>query len=1185
MPEASANQENPLFVPSQKIIPSKLYDYARPLEVNSSVSNKGKGQLQISVKFPEEFPIISTEEGRSKRIQFAANHQYLLTDETGKTPVPYYTLNIVVPKDARNFRISDIKTKEIQKTIDQPLTVEQARKRGKPAKRKKEQASLPKVKILGTSQFRDITFLKVQVFPIDYNPSNQLITQTQGMQFDLKFQTRLRDNTVTIKDPENNIFHKIYQSHFLNYKWKKDKTFPKGKGKPKTQGEYRILTSQQILDPAYDTNTQFFPDYLVIRSQAFIDSGSFNDWLAYRTSGQGGGHTVGVISLNDLYNAYSSGTNQERIKNCINFLYQNWRQTTNTADLDFLMLIGDADFGYEAQSWFMPTWDSNDEITGIAGDNKYGCLEGEDGVPELLIGRLPVKDETELSIIINKTLSFENNPPEGENHYGTRHLFLGGSDEALHPSTNGARYALLENYQESEEYNNIEIYNNNYPYFTFANNDLHILDLINNHGALTISYNGDGGEEDGWKPENIDPDSLSNHDKLAALVISASSRTARFDWPEDNSFGENWIKESNGGAIAFWGPSRTITTNPSFFADEEILKGIYENGATTLGAAAFHATLRFAMTSNCDDHYRYNLLGDPAINIANYLGLSSKPEVKVLFSPDMTQHPIYGENIPLNISIKNAGLGTLPPYTFQGFYYDYSGDIPLSDEIHISPNLMAGQTYTVKEDWEFQEKFWEHFRVDTQIDIPVNEWVDELSEFNNNDSSNVYFSVQYPMHFNPDNTTGIEIGSYEHPYTKLTYPSPNFWTKGMNKIINAREPGLRVIIYFFPGIYGESEPDNFGLKYMSLIGEGEPGSVVIENDSFYCTGRLEFNNLTFNAPYNVPISTEDTLSVKNCIFYGNDTGVQIQNTWSFYNDGYSSDIINNIFFDNTNAIKIIDDKIDVQFINNVVYDNSRFASISGGDDPSNSLNIKNNIIRENTYTTMNPGQMEVQNNFNNTDIPYLLETGTNNVDDDAQFVDPINRNFHLMPTSPCINAGDPDPMYDDIDGSRNDMGAYGGPNTLAPIKITSPTDQEVLSFPQGDPITFDVTWQTNNIDPEDLLRIFIYTINPAAPDSGGGGKSFKKKSKILSRDNGQKQSPSNGRTEVESAYLPDMTVFLNETVSNIGSFTVSPDILQNGQYFLQINKIDNPSIRDQILFKIENNRSDSKKPTNTLEIY
>src|SRR6185436_6056829 len=36
--------------------------------------------------------------------------------------------------------------------------------------------------------------------------------------------------------------------------------------------------------------------------------------------------------------------------------------------------------------------------------------------------------------------------------------------------------------------------------------------------------------------------------------------------------------------------------------------------------------------------------------------------------------------------------------------------------------------------------------------------------------------------------------------------------------------------------------------------------------------------------------------------------------------------------------------------------------------------------------------------------------------------------FSLSFSSPCINAGDPNPLYNDLDGTRNDMGAFGGPS-------------------------------------------------------------------------------------------------------------------------------------------------------------
>jgi len=49
--------------------------------------------------------------------------------------------------------------------------------------------------------------------------------------------------------------------------------------------------------------------------------------------------------------------------------------------------------------------------------------------------------------------------------------------------------------------------------------------------------------------------------------------------------------------------------------------------------------------------------------------------------------------------------------------------------------------------------------------------------------------------------------------------------------------------------------------------------------------------------------------------------------------------------------------------------------------------------------------------------------GTGNIDSDPLFADTL---FHLGPGSPCIDAGHPSPTCNDSDGTRNDMGVYGG---------------------------------------------------------------------------------------------------------------------------------------------------------------
>jgi len=71
-------------------------------------------------------------------------------------------------------------------------------------------------------------------------------------------------------------------------------------------------------------------------------------------------------------------------------------------------------------------------------------------------------------------------------------------------------------------------------------------------------------------------------------------------------------------------------------------------------------------------------------------------------------------------------------------------------------------------------------------------------------------------------------------------------------------------------------------------------------------------------------------------------------------------------------------------------------------------------------------------------------TGEGNIDEDPLFEDPTYGDFHLTEYSPCIDAGNPDPVYYDPEDPTNpsyalypamgtiinDMGAYGGPNAI-----------------------------------------------------------------------------------------------------------------------------------------------------------
>lgn len=53
-------------------------------------------------------------------------------------------------------------------------------------------------------------------------------------------------------------------------------------------------------------------------------------------------------------------------------------------------------------------------------------------------------------------------------------------------------------------------------------------------------------------------------------------------------------------------------------------------------------------------------------------------------------------------------------------------------------------------------------------------------------------------------------------------------------------------------------------------------------------------------------------------------------------------------------------------------------------------------------------------------------TGTGNISADPQWENPAGDDYLLTNGSPCVDAGSPDAKYNDPDGTRNDMGIYGG---------------------------------------------------------------------------------------------------------------------------------------------------------------
>jgi hypothetical protein len=81
---------------------------------------------------------------------------------------------------------------------------------------------------------------------------------------------------------------------------------------------------------------------------------------------------------------------------------------------------------------------------------------------------------------------------------------------------------------------------------------------------------------------------------------------------------------------------------------------------------------------------------------------------------------------------------------------------------------------------------------------------------------------------------------------------------------------------------------------------------------------------------------------------------------------------------------------------------------------------------------------------------FLVDSLQSNVYADPMFVDPWNGDLHLQKNSPCIDAGAPWVL--DVDGTRSDIGAFGGPDGEFYI---------YQDYPPQQPQKFDA-WRSND---------------------------------------------------------------------------------------------------------------------------
>ena len=193
-------------------------------------------------------------------------------------------------------------------------------------------------------------------------------------------------------------------------------------------------------------------------------------------------------------------------------------------------------------------------------------------------------------------------------------------------------------------------------------------------------------------------------------------------------------------------------------------------------------------------------------------------------------------------------------------------------------------------------------------------------------------------------------------------------------------------------------------------------------------------------------------------------------TGVYLNDYASLKITNCIIAGNgEKGIHLENDISQAEIINCVISRNSTYGiwkdeHYGYGSGP---VAIINCIISRNTDCGIRSGgtlSIDYNDVWANSGGDYCsCSAGSNDISENPLFIHPDTGDFRLQENSPCKNTGRPIAVDLDPDGTRNDMGAYGGPGASSFCQypdcgpVVTSISVSPLSVPQGDSITIQAT--------------------------------------------------------------------------------------------------------------------------------
>ena len=349
-------------------------------------------------------------------------------------------------------------------------------------------------------------------------------------------------------------------------------------------------------------------DLLIISHRNFM---SLPNLAALVSQRQSQGFTVRILDIEDVFDEFSYGSHTPQA--LIDFLSR--ARSTWTKAPSYLLLLGDAsydprNYSGAGNSDLVPTKLIDTGVAGTssaletASDDALADFDS-DGIPEIAIGRLPVRTAAEANLVLSKIVNFSPaNVPQTA-------VMVADTQGSYYWNFEASNEQLINLLPANMQSNAQRVYRRLEPSDSATR-----ADIINkfNQGTALVNYSGHG-NVDVWTGapifNNSDAMALTNGNQLP-LVVVMDCLNGYFVAPNLDCIGESLLKAPNGGSVASFVSSGLTIPDGQHAMGQRLFQLLYGSQPITLGDATRQAKLA---TTDLDVRRTWILLGDPTLKI------------------------------------------------------------------------------------------------------------------------------------------------------------------------------------------------------------------------------------------------------------------------------------------------------------------------------------------------------------------------------------------------------------------------------------------------------------------------------------------------------------------------------------------------------------------------------------------